>query len=251
MMNRTNRDGIETIQLAHGKANALDLELAQGLGDAIRELQADATIRAVVITGRGSIFCAGVDLFRLLEGGPRYTEEFFWAMADALKVLFGFPHPVIAAINGHAIAGGCVLVAATDFRIMARGSATIGVPELRVGMPFPLVAIEILRFATSDAHLQELVYQGRTYAVDEAYERGLVDEVVEPDRLLERAQQVAANLSAEPSARFRITKRQLRAPSLRQMEHARETDAKVLEAWKDPATRAAVEEYVKTMRNRS
>jgi enoyl-CoA hydratase len=251
MINRTNKDGIETIELAHGKANALDLELAQGLGKTMRELEADSTVRAVVITGRGSIFCAGVDLFRLLEGGPQYTEEFFWTMADTLKKLFGFPHPVLAAINGHAIAGGCVLVAATDFRIMAQGAATIGVPELRVGMPFPLVAIEILRFATSDAHLQELVYQGKTYAVDEAYERGLLDEVVEPDRLLQRAQEVATNLCSEPSARFRITKRQLRAPSLRQMEHARDTDAEVLEAWKDPATRAAVEEYVKTMRNRS
>ena len=250
MLSRTNKDGIETIQLAHGKANALDVELTRALSDTIRELEADSRVRAVVLTGKGSIFCAGVDLFQVLKGGPDYTDEFFWALVEALKVLFAFPHPLVAAINGHAIAGGCVLAAASDYRIMARGPGKIGVPELRVGMPFPLVAIEILRFATSDAHLQELIYQGKTYAVGEAYERGLLDEVVEPDSLLQRAQDVAANLCSEPSARFRITKRQLRAPSLRQMEFGPDTNSEVLDAWKDPATVAAIQEYVRLMRNR-
>ncbi|MEJ2240359.1 MAG: enoyl-CoA hydratase/isomerase family protein [Gemmatimonadales bacterium] len=230
--------------------HALDIQLTQGLGNTIRELEADETVRALVITGTGSIFCAGVDLFRILEGGPDYTDEFFWSLVETLKALFGCPHPLVAAINGHAIAGGCVLAAASDYRIMARGPGKIGVPELRVGMPFPLVAIEILRFATSDAHLQELIYQGKTYAVGEAYERGLLDEVVEPDSLLQRAQEVAANLCSEPSARFRITKRQLRAPSLRQMEYGPDTDSEVLDAWKDPTTVAAIQEYVRLMRNR-
>ncbi len=250
MINRTNTNGIEMLQLAHGKANALDIELTRELGDTLREMESNPDVRAVVLTGSGSIFCAGVDLFRILDGGADYADEFFSTLVDTFRVLFGFPHPVLAAINGHAIAGGCVLAAASDYRIMARGPAKIGVPELRVGMPFPLVAIEILRFATSDAHLQELVYQGRTYAVDEAYERGLLDEVVGSDRLLERAQEVAANLCSEPSARFRITKRQLRAPALRQMEHTHETDAEVLAAWKDPATVEAIQEYVRIMRNR-
>jgi enoyl-CoA hydratase len=128
---------------------------------------------------------------------------------------------------------------------MARGPGTIGVPELRVGVPFPLVAIEILRFATSTAHLQELVYRGSTYPVEEAHERGLIDEVVAGEDLLERARAVAQGLAREPAARFRLTKRQLRAPTLATVERdARETDYEVLAVWTRPETVAAIRTYL-------
>ena len=98
-----------------------------------------------------------------------------------------------------------------------------------MGVPFPLVAIEILRFATSTAHLQELVYGGKTYAAAEAYGRGLVDEVVPSGELLDQACETAARLSSDPIARFRITKRQLRRPAIERMERlAAQTDAEVL-----------------------
>jgi len=250
MLSSDLQDGILVLRLDHGKANALDLDLCKALVDAVREIEASPEVLAVVLTGTGSIFCAGVDMFRVLEGGPQYVDAFVPALDDTMKSLFRLPRPVVAAINGYAIAGGCVLAAACDYRIMARGAGTIGVPELTVGMPFPLVAIEILRFATSEAHLQELVYQGRTYQVDDAYERGLVDELIEQDRLQQRALEVARQLGSEPSARFLITKRQLRSPSLAMMERAHETDAAVRAAWKDPATVAAIRRYVEEMKRR-
>jgi enoyl-CoA hydratase len=250
MLNTDLNDGVLVVRLDHGKAHAIDLELAQALGSACREIEGNDEVRAVVLTGTGSIFCAGVDMFRVLEGGPGYVDDFVTSLDGALKSLFRLPRPVVAAINGHAIAGGCVLAAACDYRIMARGSATIGVPELTVGMPFPLVAIEILRFATSEAHLQELVYRGRTYPVDQAYERGLVDELIEPESLQTRAIEVARQLGSEPSARFSITKRQLRGPAIRLMDRAPETDAEVRAAWKDPATIAAIQRYVSEMKRR-
>jgi enoyl-CoA hydratase len=181
-------------------------------------------------------------MFRVLDGGPEYVDSFVPSMAETLRSLFQLSRPVVAAINGHAIAGGCVLAAACDYRIMARGTGTIGVPELTVGMPFPL--------ATSEAHLQELVYRGRTYPVEEAYERGLVDELIEPESLQERALEVAQQVGSEPSARFRITKRQLRGPALELMERAHETDAEVRAAWKDPTTLDAIRRYVAGMKQR-
>jgi len=244
------QNGILVVRLDHGKAHALDLELSQALAQTTREIESNADVRAVVLTGTGSIFCAGVDMFRVLDGGPEYVDSFVTSMAETLKSLFQLSRPVVAAINGHAIAGGCVLAAACDYRIMAHGTGTIGVPELTVGMPFPLVAIEILRFATSEAHLQELVYRGRTYPVEEAYERGLVDELIEPDSLQGRALEIAQQLGSEPSARFRITKRQLRGPALELMDRARETDAEVRAAWKDPATMDAIRRYVAGMKQR-
>jgi enoyl-CoA hydratase len=237
--------GILTLRLAHGKANALDLDLVTALGEAAARVSADPGVRAAVLAGSGPIFCAGVDLYRLLDGGPGYARAFVPRMVEAFHRLFACEKPVVAAINGHAIAGGCVLAAACDYRLMAAGDARIGVPELRVGVPFPLAAIEILRFATSTAHLQELVYRGTTYTTTQAYERGLVDEVVDLASLEDRATEVAARLGADPAARFRLTKRQLRAPTLAAIAaHAAETDDAVLAVWQQPETAAAIRAYL-------
>ncbi|UCG84799.1 MAG: enoyl-CoA hydratase/isomerase family protein [Gemmatimonadota bacterium] len=248
MLHTDLQDGVLVLRLDHRKAHALDVELCQALSDAVSEIEATPAVRAVVLTGSGSIFCAGVDMFRVLDGGPEYVDEFVPALDHTLRSLFRLPRPVVAAINGYAIAGGCVLAAACDYRIMAQGSGTIGVPELTVGMPFPLVAVEILRFATSDAHLQELIYQGRTYSVDDAYELGLVDELSDPGVLQDRALEVARQLGSEPAARFLITKQQLRGPAVALMERSHETDADVRAAWKDPTTIAAIRRYVEGMK---
>ena len=249
MITHEHRNGIALLRLSHGKANALDLELANALNTTIANLEQDGATRALVVTGDGPMFSAGVDLFRLLDGGAEYVDAFVPALVAAFARLFAYPKPAVAAINGHAIAGGCVLAAACDYRLMANGDGSIGVPELRVGVPFPLVAIEILRFATSTAHLQELVYRGKTYRPDEAYERGLVDEIVDPTALLDQALQVADRLASEPAARFRITKRQLRRPTLERIERlAGETDAAVVAEWKNDATLDAIRRYVAAMK---
>jgi enoyl-CoA hydratase len=244
-------DGIMTLRLDHGKAHALDLELGRALVEAFTRLGTAPEVRAAVLTGTGSIFCAGVDLHRVLDGGATYARAFVPLLSQIFHSLFACPKPVVAAVNGHAIAGGCVLAAACDYRLMARGPATIGVPELRVGVPFPLTAIEILRFATSTAHLQELVYQGATHTPETAAERGLVDEVVEAGDLAARAAAVADRLAQEPVARFRITKRQLRAPTLERIAaHAAETDVAVLDEWLRPETLTAIRGYLEARRRR-
>ena len=101
--------------------------------------------RAVVITGSGSVFSAGVDLQRIVAGGPSYVREFLPALSDSFMAIFDHPGPVVAAVNGHAIAGGCVIAAACDVRLMAHGK--IGLAELSVSVPFPPVAMEIMRYA--------------------------------------------------------------------------------------------------------
>jgi enoyl-CoA hydratase len=251
MLHLEDRDGVRTLRLDHGKAHALDRELTGALRRAIAAARDDESVRAIVFTGTGGIFCAGVDLRRVLAGGADYVERFVPELVGAFHDLFAFPRPAVAAVNGHAIAGGCVLAAACDYRLMAEGNGTIGVPELRVGVPFPLVALEILRFATSPAHLQELVYRGKSYHVSEACRVGLVDEVTAPARLVEEARAVAARLASDPAARFRITKRQLRRPVLdRIARYAGETDAQVVEEWKNPRTLEAIREYMDEVKRR-
>src|SRR5215475_13662054 len=101
----------------------------------------------------GKVQAMDLELMSLLEGGPDYVKKFVPALCYSVQKLFTFPRPVIAAVNGHAIAGGCIFVCACDYRIMAEGSARFGVPELLVGVPFPPIVLEVLRFILTNTSM--------------------------------------------------------------------------------------------------
>lgn len=238
------RQSIAILRLAHGKANALDKELLEALRVQLDEL-ASSEARAVILTGSGTIFSAGVDLFRLVKEGSSYVEQFLPSLCKAVERLFTFPKPVIAAVNGHAVAGGCVLALASDYRIMAEGNGRIGVPELIVGVPFPAIVLEVLRFALPAERLQEIVYTGATWKAAEAQRYGMVDEVVEAERLMEVAEGVAIRLAALPADAFLLTKRQLRRLAIERLErYGAEIDSKAMEIWASDETRAGIAAYL-------
>jgi enoyl-CoA hydratase len=233
---------IATYAIEHGRANALDLELIGKLRGALQDFQTE-NASAVVLTGTGTIFGAGVDLYRIVNGDDAYISEFVRALAGFFIDLFAYPLPIVAAVNGHAIAGGCVAACACDYRMMAEGKGTIGVPELLVGVPFPAVALEIMRFAVPQHELQALVYTGRTCLPEEAARRGLVNEVVPANQLLERAQQVALQFASIPSDVFAATKRALRSDVLARLRSDRTLDD-VVRQWANPSTRAHIQRYL-------
>lgn len=240
MIERELEDGILTLRLAHGKASAMDVELLEA---AEHELAAIGEARAVVLTGTGGIFSAGVDLFRI-DGGQAYVDRFLPLLSSFVRALFTVPVPVVAAVNGHAIAGGGVMTLAADYRLMARGKGRIGVPELLVGVPFPAAPLEVVRFAVSPDRVQSLIYTGRTLTPDDALAFGLLDEVVDADALLPRAREVAAQLAALPPDVFRMTKQALRAEAVARMDSAAEYDRAAHAAWASPETHARIRDYV-------
>lgn len=242
MIERTDNDGITTLRLAHGKASALDLQFVDTLALAFAEVAA-SDAKALILTGTGSIFSAGVDLFRVVDGGRDYSERFYRALGRMLLDLFAFPKPLIVAVNGHAIAGGCVFALAGDYRLMAAGNGRIGIPELLVGVPFPPSVIETVRFAVPPQHLQMLMYTGRTFAPDEALRLGLIDEVT--DNLPARAEEMARHFAGLPEQSFALSKRQLRDRTISRAKHyANEFDDVVREQWSDEATHARIREYL-------
>jgi enoyl-CoA hydratase len=244
MIERSQQEGVLTLRLAHGKVSALDVEL---LGALARELDGVAEdVSAIVLTGSGSIFSAGVDLFRVTQGGACYVRQFLPLLSRFLRTLFTFPRPAVAAINGHAIAGGCVIALACDARLMAEGDGRIGLPELLVGVPFPPVAMEVVRFAIPTEKLQSLIYTGRTLLAREALGAGLIDEVAPPDVLPARAHKIARQLALIPPATYRLTKQSLRAEALARIEQAGEhTDRATLEVWCATETHAQIREYLR------
>jgi enoyl-CoA hydratase len=243
MFELTQRGRVALLQMTHGKANAIDIEFCRALSMQVRACeQSDAG--ALVLTGQGKMFSAGVDLPRLVEGGPSYVREFLPAMNHAFEALFAFRKPLVVAVNGHAIAGGCVMACCADYRVMAREPGRIGIPELLVGVPFPVVPLEIVRFATPRQHLQALIYRGLTPHAEEALRYGLVDAVTDPDRLVDEAVAVADGLTAVPYQAFHLTKRLLREPALRRMREGAGLDAIVQEAWAGKDVQNAVRDYV-------
>lgn len=201
--------------------------------------------QALILIGQGTIFSAGVDLRRVLDGGPAYLRVFLPALRKAFERLFFCPKPVVAAINGHAIAGGCVLACATDYRVMAQQTGRIGVPELLVGVPFPTIALEIMRFVAAPQHVQTLLYGGAAFSPESAVDRGLIDTMVAPEHLVEHAMHVAETLAALPSAAFTLTKRQLRAAVWQRVrDHGPGFDADVDNLWTAPQALAAIRDYV-------
>ena len=182
MIDVKTEDEIATVTIRHGKANALDITLCEGLADCFDKLRTSEA-RAVVLTGQGHIFSAGVDLLQVSAGGADYLRRFLPMLNRMYQTVFFHPKPLVAAINGHAIAGGCVLTCCADRRIMARGGGRVGITELLVGVPFPALAFEIVRFAVPGRYLPEFTYTGATYDVDASLARGWVDELVEANAL--------------------------------------------------------------------
>lgn len=237
-------NGTTVIEMRHGKVNAMDLEFCTGIADLLTRLATDGR-GGVILTGQGRIFSAGVDLLRLLDGGPSYAQEFLPALAAMARALFEFPRPLVAAINGHAIAGGCVMACAADARLLAEGGARMGVPELQVGVPFPSIALEIMRSAAAPAVFARLVEEGALLDPEAARASRLVETVIPADELIARSIDRTARLAAIPPGVFAVTKRQIRGPAV---ARADAMDAavgdEIRRIWTSPSTLDLVRAYV-------
>ena len=221
----------------------MDIELGEAL---VREMAAaaDPSIKAVIITGTGSSFSAGVDLFRLVKEGPDYARRFLPVLDQFLSVTLAFPKPVVAAVNGHAIAGGCILAAACDRRIMVEGNGRIGIPELAVGVPVPALPLQIMAARVADGPLRDLVFTGRTVEVDEAKAMGLVDEKCPNGMLIDRAIETALRLAASPAQAFALTKEAFYTPILERTNQLSEHNDFVVNEWLQQHTYDTIRAYL-------
>jgi enoyl-CoA hydratase len=236
------QENVTILRMADGKANAMSIEFCQALTAHLDRLKSSPA-RAIVLTGERAIFSAGLDLIRLRDGGASYIGKLLPALDAMLMAVFSHPKPIIAAINGHAAAGGCVLACAADRRIMAAGTGRIGLTELLVGIPFPTVPLEIMRCAILAQYFAEAIFSGATYPPAEAKARGFIHDIVEPAALLDRSIAEAKALAGLPAAVFALTKQQIREPTLERIRH----DARASEVarfWTMPETIERIRAYV-------
>jgi enoyl-CoA hydratase len=206
-------DGVCLVRLEAGKANSMDAAFLAGLDRLFGEFEA-SDARAAVITGYETYFSAGLSLSGL-QGLPRDAlRDVIAALHRTMLRIFACPRPVVAAVNGHAIAGGCVLAMQADHRVAADGPFKIGLSETQIGLGLPPVVVETMRFRVPPASWTSTMLEGRLFAPREALTHQLVDEVVTTDRVLDDAVAAARRFAAVPALAWARVKTSLRAPAV-------------------------------------
>jgi enoyl-CoA hydratase len=233
-------DGVTTVRIDHPPVNAFDFALVEDAVATVRDIHGP-----IVLTGAGTCFSAGVDLRAVLDGGPDYIDRFLATVSAAFLAVFDHPAPVVAAVNGHAIAGGCVLAMAADIRLMSSG--LIGLSEVAVGVPFPVAALEICRYAMGPS-VTPAVLQADNIDVHVAAQRGWIDEVVAPQDLLTRAVELARTLGQHPPTAYAAMKEQLHRHARAAIDAGAELDATVRTIWKSAETRARISEFLDALK---
>jgi enoyl-CoA hydratase len=229
------RGSVALLQMNAGKANAMGAEWIAKL-DALLDELARSSARAVVLTGYEGFFSAGLELPSLVGLSREDLAAFVERFGAVMLRLFELPRPVVAAINGHAIAGGCVCALQADERLMARGPAKIGLTEVTIGVGLPAGAIEPLRCQVPASALRPIALEGRVFSADEALALGLVHEVVASEDLLTRALARAEELGKIPPLAFAHTKAQIRRPVAEAVRAAMASGdtARWLDVWFSP-----------------
>lgn len=242
MIRTSNSEHATVVELARGKGNALDIEFLRAIRGTFEELRGDPP-RGVILTARGSIFCAGLDLVAFADADEATLGTLVEELGATLREIFTFPRPVVAALNGHAVAGGALLSLACDVRMMVMGSGKWGLTESQLGLVVPASMIELARYSVRRPVLEKLLYAGQAYPAFKAREMGVLDDIVEVEDLLSHADEVVAEWTPVPEA-FGEIKGRLRAPTLAAMDEARALDRGFAAQWRDPAVRARLQAAV-------
>jgi enoyl-CoA hydratase len=211
--------------------NAVDLDLLKEAREAIGALCTDDGVGAIVITGTGRCFCAGLDL-KVVPGYDLARQREYVELTNrVITDFFSAPVPTVAAVNGPATAGGFIVAMCCDYRIGAVGDYPLGVTEARVGIPFPVSTLEVLRHELSPPVFRRLMLTGMNHGPDRAREWGILDELVPPGQLLARAKEVAADLATLPRGPYASIKRQVKGEAIDLIESVIASGEPMLEAW--------------------
>jgi len=236
------RDGLAEVRLERGKVNALNEAVVDELARRFGEMAADSSVRGSILTGTGKFFSFGFDIPEFMNATKAEFTSYLGRFAALYRDLFMHPKPIVAALNGHTVAGGCMLATACDARIMVSENAKIGLNEIGFGSSLFAGSLAILKFWVGERRAQDIAYGGALHAPGEALALGLVDATVAPDELAGAARSRLAELAAKPPAAFASIKRLLRRPVLDEIERT-EADSirEFVDIWYSPEMRLALE----------
>lgn len=203
-------EGIATLMLGRGKVNAINGTVVDQMKDLLNTLERDPEIRSIILTAVGKFFSFGFDIPEFLSFTKAQFKQYLNNFTELYTYIFLYPKPVVAALNGHTIAGGCMLALACDSRVMATGKAKISLNEIAFGSSVFAGSTEMLRFWVGSANATRVLSSGSMYSAEEAKSIGLIDEVATEDDLMKVAFNTASSLASRYPSAFASIKSLLR-----------------------------------------
>lgn len=201
------QDSVVTIKLDHQYTNAINLEMINGVTHVIREVKSDPRLKTLVLSSANEkFFSIGFDIPGLFELDKQDFQFFYRSFNQLCLELFTLPKPTVAAITGHAIAGGCILVLCCDYRIISEGRKLMGLNEIKLGVRVPYLAHSILISLIGNAKAGEVMDKGDFYRPEELLEMHLVDRAVNLKEVLSQAGEQALLLASIPPDTYGVNK---------------------------------------------
>lgn len=218
-------DGVATIVINNGKANALSHDVFEELNKALDQAEQDKAV--VILTGQPGIFSGGYDL-KEMQKGMKEAAALVAVGSKLTRRLAAFPFPVIGACSGHAIAKGAFIMLSVDYRVGIEGSFKLGLNEVAIGMTMHNAGIEIARHRLAPAHFYRSVINAEIYNPEGAVSAGFLDEVVAPDQLMSRANELAQGFRKLNMRAHAQTKLKAKAGYLELLDRCIEKDSESL-----------------------
>jgi len=244
-INVTIKDRLAIITLNRGKSNSLNREMVTELTDMLQHIAADDNIGGAIITGKDNFFSAGLDLIELYSYNEEEAKSFWHLFLNFAAKITAFKKPLIAAINGHSPAGGCVIALACDARVMAEGKYIIGLNEVPVGIIVPNSIFHLYAFWLGKADASRSLLEGKLFNPEEALAIGLVDEVVKPESILTAAERKARKYMAFESNTWQQSKVNIRKELIAITQAEQSADLEImLKQWWAPSTRAILKTII-------
>ncbi|MDX2090846.1 MAG: crotonase/enoyl-CoA hydratase family protein [Kofleriaceae bacterium] len=214
-------DKVAVVTMDDGKANALSQQMIDALLAALARAEQEAS--ALVLAGRADRFCAGFDL-RVMMASPQSAVTLLRAGSELLMRLYASKVPLVIACTGHALAGGALVVLTGDYRIGASGAYKLGLNEVAIGLPVPVLAMELARDRLSKRALVHATLLAQIYDPEGALSAGYLDSIAPADEVLAKARAEAKRLAALPGGAFRATKQRLRGATIELIRNTLESD---------------------------
>jgi len=210
-------DGIAAITICRGKVNAFNEPMIEEISSCFSDLERDESIRAIILGGTGKFFSFGFDIPEFLSYSKDEFIRYLTGFTGLYTRIYLYPKPVVAALNGHTIAGACMLALACDYRIMVSGKAKISLNEITFGSSVFAGSVEMLRCLVGEKSAERILLTGSMYSAEEARSLGLVDELADDSHLQERAGKVAGDFARQDPVAFKSIKGLLRKPIAEKM----------------------------------
>ena len=231
------QDGVGILTISRGNVNPINEKVVDELTVAFKTIEKDKEINSVILTGYGKFFSFGFDIPEFLSYSKENFSGYVKKFTELYTLIFTFSKPVIASLNGHTMAGGCMLAMACDYRIMASGKSKISLNELTFGATVLAGSVEMLRFIVGNSNSSKILYSGKMYSSQEGKELGLIDEVAELEDLTSISLEKAKDLGDRSSEAFHSIKKLIRKPVAEEMKKREiESIEEFVEIWYSSST---------------